>query len=246
MSQLKRTLAYGLVASVLLGAALGIAAVLRNQWSWFEVRVLITTVILAAACICGLVSDLARTPRGLNLLPLAGLALTFITALLLLWLTWGYPNLGPSPPEGLIKTAFCLSFFTVATVHMSLLSIARLAPRFQWTLWAAYCILYALASLLSATVLEFNRGDDAIRPIAVLSILAVTITLIIPLLHRISQTDPNFAALSLHDEHNAAALDAEIDKLERRLAHLQKLRSQLESKTVQSVDPRPGPVRVIV
>jgi len=74
------------------------------------------------------------------------------------------------------------------------------------------------------------QGDDVIRPIAVLSILAVAITLVIPLLHRISQTDANFTSLSLHDEHNAAALDAEIDKLQRRLTYLQKLRNQLEVK----------------
>ena len=234
MPRLKRALAYGLIASVFLGAALGIAAVLRDHWSWFEVRVLLTTAVLAAACICGLVSDLARTPRGLNLLPLAGLGLTLITTVLLLVLLWGFSDRGPGPPEALVKAAACLSFFTVATVHMSLLSLARLAPRFQLTLWAAYCILYALASLMSAAVLEISDGDDALHPIAVLSILAVAITLIIPLLHRISQTDPNFTPLSVHDEHNAAALDAEIDKLQRRLAQLQKLRNQLEVKPAVS------------
>lgn len=231
MPNLKRAFAYGLIGSVLIGAALGIAAVLRNQWSEFEVRVLLTTAVLAAACICGLVCDLARTPRGLNLLPFAGLGLTLLTAAGMLLLVWW--RLSPGPSEGLVRGIACLSCFTVATVHMSLLSVARLAPRFEWTRWAAYCIVYALASLLSAVVLDATpHGNDVLRPIAVLSILAVAITLVIPLLHRISQTDPNFAALSLHDEHNAAALDAEIDKLERRLTHLHKLRNQLEAKAL--------------
>jgi hypothetical protein len=228
MNHLKRALAYGLIASVLLGAALGIAAVLRNQWSWFELRVLLTTAILAAACICGLVSDLARSPRGLNLLPFAGLGLTLVTAVGLLHLVWGFAATGPGPHEILIKTVACLSIFTVATVHMSLLSVARLAARFQWTLWAAYCIIYALASLLAAQVIHMDRpGDDLMQPTAVLSILSVAITLVIPLLHRISQTDPNFAPLSLHDEQNAAAIDAEIEKLNRRLTHLQFLRGKI-------------------
>jgi hypothetical protein len=231
LDHLKRTLAYGLIASVLLGAGLGIAAVLRNQWSWFEVRVLLTTALLAAACICGLVSDLSRTPRGLNLLPFAGLCLTLITTVLLLYLVWWHLS-GPGPSEVFVQIVCCLSIFTVATVHMSLLSVARLAPRFQWTLWAAWCIIFALASLLSAQVLREFHGpvDDMLRPIAVLSILAIAITLVIPLLHRISQTDPNFTPLSLHEEQNSAAVDAEIEKLQRRLSHLQLLRSKLPAK----------------
>lgn len=230
LDQLKRLLAYSLIASVVVGAAFGIAAVLRNEWTWFELRVLLTTVVLAAASLCGLACEFARAPRGLNLIPYAGLALTLLAAVLLLILLWS--DISNDFGEGLAKAAWTTSVFAVATAHFSLLSVARLSRRFQWILAVAFFIIYALASLLTAVVLlEFQGPEESLlRPIAVLSILAVAISLVIPLLHRISQTDPSFAQLSPQEEQNAAALDAEIEKLERRLSQLKRFRSKLDHK----------------
>ena len=128
LDHVKRSLSYVLIASVLLGAGLGIAAVLRNQWSWFEVRVLLTTGILAAASLCGLACDLSRTPRGLNLIPYIGLGLTLLAAILCIALVWLE---GRSEPLELVKAAGCTSVFAIATAHVSLLSVARLAPRHE-------------------------------------------------------------------------------------------------------------------
>jgi hypothetical protein len=226
LDQIKRALTYCLVISVLAAAGLGIAAVLRNQWSWFEIRVLATAGVLAAASLCGLACDLSRTPRGLNLIPYAGLGLTLVAAILSLCVVWLE---GQTEPEEFVKAAGCVSVFAVATAHISLLSVARLSPRFRWTLLLAYCIIYGLASLIASLILSPGIGpsDDLFRTIAVMTILDVAITLVIPLLHRISQTDPTFAILSPQQEQNAAALDDEIKKLERRLDQLRLLRKQI-------------------
>ena len=85
---LKKALLYLLVGSVILGAVLGIILVLRNKWGWFEVRVILTTVTVALASLCGLACDVSRTPRGKNLLPRCGLGLTFVSAGLILIGMW--------------------------------------------------------------------------------------------------------------------------------------------------------------
>src|SRR4051812_19178166 len=92
LDRMKRSLLYVLIGSVVLGAGLGIAAVLRNEWGWFEVRILLTTATLALASLCGLACDLSRTPRGLNLIPYAGLALTAAALAMLLVLIWWDPE----------------------------------------------------------------------------------------------------------------------------------------------------------
>ena len=56
---LKRPLLYLAVGSVMVGAVLGIIVVLRNTWGWFEVRVILTTITIAVASLCGLACDLS-------------------------------------------------------------------------------------------------------------------------------------------------------------------------------------------
>jgi hypothetical protein len=224
LDQIKRILMYSLVVSVLVGALVGILAVLRNEWGAFEVRVLLTTVVLAIASLCGLACDLSRTPRGLNLIPYGGMILTTAGLGMILYLIWGADH------NDFWKLAFCTSIFAVATAHISLLSVARLAPRFQWVVWGAYCIIYGLASMLASIIINEPPIPDelVLRQIAVLSILDVAVTLVIPLLHRISKTDPNCGQLSLQDEQNIATVDDEIEKLQRRLEQLRTIRNHLE------------------
>ena len=52
--QLKRLFLYLLIASVCLSAILGIAALLSGSFGWVQVRILLTTVVLTGASICGL------------------------------------------------------------------------------------------------------------------------------------------------------------------------------------------------
>jgi hypothetical protein len=225
VDRIKRVLLYILVASVLLGAGLGIAAVLRNTWTWFEVRVLLTTAILAGASVCGLACDLSRTPQGWNLLPITGLMLTLAATAVLLSLIWDTP-VTHGAADFLSRAAWCLSVAAIATAHVSLLSVARLAPRFFWMFPVAYVVIYGLASMLCAVAIS-ERVEEQIRPIAVLAILDVAVTLVIPLLHRLSLTDISFAQRSLMDDQNLAAIDVEIEKLQRRLKELLALRERL-------------------
>ena len=228
---LKRPLLYLLVVSVIVSAVLGIIIVLRNTWDWFEIRVILTTVTVAIASLCGLACDLSRTPRGTNLLPLGGLLLTFLAAGLILVGMWA-----DLESEAFWKSAWAISIFAVATVHVCLLSIAKLAGRFQWILLITCQVIYGLAILLCIMIIWEIDSDRMFRLVAAVSIVDAALTLVIPLLHRISRTNDGGTALATAlEERNLAVIDQELSRLRQRISDLEKLRSEIAGSAEDAV-----------
>lgn len=226
-SRLKKPLLYAFVASVLVGALLGIALVVRNQWGWYEVRVIFTTIIIAVASLCGLACDLSRTPRGKNLLPYAGMILTAVAATVALVGMWSDLD-----SEWFWKSTAVLSILAVATVHVCLLSIARLVRRFQLVYFFAVQIIYGLALLISFMIISEIEGEGMWRVVAALGIMTAAVTLIIPILHRIGRLEAEGAGLRMPlAERNLASLDEEITRLKSRLEQLEKLRSDVAGES---------------
>ena len=223
--RLKQTLLYSLIGSVLFGALLGIVIVLRNEWGWFEVRVILTTITVAVASLAGLACDLSRTPRGYNLLPRTGLALTFLSAALILLGIW--PEIDS---EVYWKTTTIVTVFAVATVHVSLLSIAWLAKRFRWVYWLTKQVVFGLAALI-ATVIVFEIDEEVMfRFIATVAIVDAALTLVIPLLHRISKTDRRGEKIeNAFEARNLVAIDEEIEQLKKRIAKLEQLKAEIQA-----------------
>lgn len=223
----KRPLLYLLMGSVILGAVLGIVIVVRGDWSWLEVRVLLTTIVLAVASLCGLAADMSRTPRGLNLLPMTSLGLTLVGTVLLLIGIWGDLD-----EEWFWKSTACISVFAVATVHASLLSIARLARKFAWVYFVACQVIYGVAALIAILIIWEVDDERMYRFLAALAIVDVAFTLLIPLLHRVSRLEGQTEATPM-EERNVLAIDQEIASLQRRIEHLEKLKSELTKGTVE-------------
>ena len=144
---LKKPLLYALIISVIFGAILGIVFVLLNSWGWFEIRVMLTTIIVAGASLCGLACDLSKLPFGMNLLPRAGLILTGLAAAMLLLGIW--PEIDSEPYW---KTTITVCTFAIATVHVCLLSIARLVGRFRWVSFIGNELIYGLALMLTIVI----------------------------------------------------------------------------------------------
>jgi hypothetical protein len=213
---------YSLVGSVILGAVLGIVIVLRNQWGWFEARVILTTMTIAAASVCGLACDLSRTPRGNNALPIGGLALTAVAAVLLLVAIWG-----DIQSEGYWKTTASVGILAVSAVHVSLLSIARLAAGYRWVFFVACQIIFGLAIFLVMILIFEIDFDRVFRFVAALAILDAAVTLIIPILHRLGSSPAQLRPAALFDEQNIASIDAEIARLKKRLSELEQLRLEI-------------------
>jgi hypothetical protein len=229
----RRPLLYALIGSVLFAALLGVLLVLQEKWGWFEIRVILTTITIATASVCGLACDLSRTPRGTNALPIAGLALTAIGAGLILLGMWL-----DVASKGYWKTGASASILAVATAHVALLSIVRLEGNYRWVFFIACQIIFGLAVLLVAIIVLEIDVDRTYRFIAAITILDAAVTLIVPILHRISKTTPPSHATSLLDEKNLASIDAEIVRLNKQLAELERLKAELGGTKPQAA---PGP-----
>ena len=228
---LKRPLLYLAVGSVMVGAVLGIIVVLRNTWGWFEVRVILTTITIAIASLCGLACDLSKTARGPNPQRIGGLVLTAVAAGMVLLGMWS-----DLESEWYWKTTASVSILAIATVHVSLLAIARLARRFRWIFFIAWQVIYGLAALLCIMIIWEINNEQFFRLIATVSILDAAFTLSVPLLHRISRTDANRAAmLTPLEERNVDAIDQEISRLKREIADLEKLRSEIAGGAEESI-----------
>ncbi len=228
-TSLKKPLLYALIASVVLGAGLGIILVLRNEWGWYEVRVILTTVIIAVASLCGLACDLSKTPIGTNLLPKSGLAMTGLAAALMLIGMWSEIE-----SDSFWKLAAVVSILGVATVHVCLLSIAQLERRFQWVYFVACQIIFGLAAILSFALVFEIDSDELWRIVAAISIVVAALTLVIPILHRIGRMSGNREPLLMPiDARNVADIDEQILQLEDRIKRLSQLRSKILREEIE-------------
>jgi hypothetical protein len=221
--RLKKPLLYSLIVSVILGAILGIILVLRNTWGWFEIRVMLTTVIIAVASLCGLACELSKLPFGMNGLPRAGLILTCLAAAILMLGMWT-----DNESEEFWKAAITVCIFAVATVHVCLLSIARLVGRFRWITFIGTQLIFGLAVMLAVAIISEIDSEGIWRFIAALSIVVAAITLVIPILHRIGRMEGHREELLLPtDQRNVASIDAEIAHLREQIDKLQKVKSAI-------------------
>ncbi|NND96697.1 MAG: hypothetical protein HKN47_05140 [Pirellulaceae bacterium] len=219
----KRPLLFTLIGSVVLGALIGIFLVLQNRWGWLEVRVMLTTVVIAVASLCGLACDLSKILRGRNILPHLGLVATLVSAVLMLMVVWEVID-----SEAAFKATMTVTIFAVATVHVCLLGIARLVGNYRWVYFVTTQLIYGLAAMLIAILLFEINSEMLWRFIAVLSIAVAAATLIIPILYRLGRTPENRAeTLMPTDERNLAKIDEELEHLRKRVATLEKLRNEI-------------------
>jgi hypothetical protein len=222
--RLRSYLIVTLIGSVLAGAGLGIVLVLINSWGWYEIRVLLTTVVLAVASLCGLAAHGAKTPKGFNILPWTGIILTALSSALIVGMMWTDVN-----DDDLWLIPLVLSFFALATVHVCLLSIAPLAAGFRWVYFVAMQISFGVAGLSAAMVfMGGGDGEVGFRLLAVLIILAVACSLIIPLLswqsRRKARAVGDYSAVELR---NLAEVDSQIAFHRQKIVELEKLRFKL-------------------
>ena len=222
-SSMRRFTLYSLVGSVAIGALLAIFFVLANSWGWFEIRIILSTTLIAGASLCIMACEIARTPKGWNVLPYSGFTLTAVSALLLFVGMWTDFN-----GEFYWKLSSSLAAFAVATVHVCLLSVVPLTGKFKWVFFIAMQVIYGVATLVFLLIFEFAKEDDLLRLLIVMSIIATALSLVIPLLSRISKTeDPQLPMASPLDQRNIEAIDQEIDFHRKRIVELEKLRASL-------------------
>lgn len=216
----KKVILVMLIGSVVVSALMGIIAILWGDFGWFEARILLTTLTIAVASICSLVCGAYLDTKRGRVLPGAGLVLNLLAAMTILMGIW-------TDVRSVIYWKFTasVSVFSVACTHLVLLLMARLAGRFRWSLAAAYVIIFSLASLIVSMILLELEAFWIFQLLGVLVIFVAMITILIPIFHRLSKAEVSAGRegsnVLMHTD-----IDAEIEKLQKRILELERLKQQ--------------------
>lgn len=180
----KKIALWFLISSVGASAVLGIVIVLAGSFSKLQIRVILTTLTISAASICALACGALWESRQKLLLPLPGIVLASLAAILVIIGIWAEVQ-----GEGFWKFTVSLGLLAVATAHACLLAQAKLAPQFVWTRVCAFAAVYALAVLFIYVIYYTPKGDTFVRIIGATSIIVAALTILTPLFHRLSRGD---------------------------------------------------------
>jgi hypothetical protein len=211
---LRRLFFYVFITSVVLSAGIGIGVLLFGNFGHIETRVLMTTLSVTITSILGLACGAYfETGRG-RALPVAGIFFSLSAGLMSFFIIWNALDRN----ETFIKAFLTATMLGAACSHLSLLSLARLDRRFAWSRVTAFvCVSLLCAISLYIVWFEPIGGSDLIyRILGVLGILVGSVTILTPVLHRLSSTEPD-----------VVVLDKEIERLKKRLAELELERSRL-------------------
>ena len=220
---LRRLFLYLLIGSVALSAVVGIGVLLLGDFGLIEVRVLMTTMVITIVSVLGLACGAYIEVRGGKHVPLAGIAFSVIAGLMSFFIIWNVLD----DEEVFIKSFLTATLLAAACSHLSLLSLARLDRRFSWTrISAVVCIVLLCSILLLILWFEPTGESDLIyRMLGVLGILLASISVITPVLHKLSSGEATDAI---------GALDKEIEELKARLIRLEDERARLEKPEAES------------
>jgi hypothetical protein len=172
-----------LIVSVGISALLGIYALLAGDFGELEVRILLTSLSVSGASILSMACGVAWERGRLGYLPRAGVLLAIASCALVVVGIWAKIS-----EEEFWKSVASASIVAVALGHSSLLSLARLEPRFSWSLPCAYVNAILLAAVLVIVIWTEADSEWLWRGVGVLTVLLSGVTILVPVFHRMGRT----------------------------------------------------------
>lgn len=222
----KKIFLYLLTCSIALSALMGIWAIVSGEFGDLQGKILLTTLTVVGTSILGLACGaFLESPRSqkLKAVPIAGIVCAVSCAVFSFWLIWGHPEFDE---KNFFKLFFVSLIFAFSLAQLSLLSMARLAKKFLWSLITAYAVIFILDSIVSAIIIFELSGDDGLvlRLIGVLSVAAASLTVMIPIFHWLSRSE------YVHDDTTSTArIDAQIAELRAKIVHLEQQRDEMNA-----------------
>ena len=218
---IRRLFLISLIASVAASAVIGIGVLLLGNFGLIEVRILMTTLVITIVSVLGLACGAYIEIRGGKILPYAGIVLSVVAGLMSTFIIWDILD----DDETFIKSFLTVTLLATACSHLSLLSLARLDKRFSWTrISAVVCVVLLCAILLYILWFEPAGDSDLIyRILGVLGILLASITVVTPVLHKLSS-----------DRSDVEKIDAEIETLRKRIDDLEKRRARVAEASLET------------
>lgn len=210
---LRKLFLYIFIASVVASALIGIGVLLLGSFGEIESRVLMTTFSITLTSILALACGAYYESGKGRAFPIVGIAFAAASATLNVYLIW----IGDGGVDAVWKVTATTGLLATAFAHISLISLATLDRRFAWSrATIEACVALVIAILLYILWFEPESSSDLVsRILGILGIIIASLTLLTPVLHRLSARD------------GIGAIDAEIEMLRRRLAELEKKRTEL-------------------
>ena len=177
----KRSLQYFIIF-LTLSALISIISILFGNFGDFEIKILVTTTVIAffsIACMgCALYAEKNRQPIPAAL----GAGIGLVAAVLIIIGAWAETR-----SDEYWKTTFVFSVFGIAAAHYFLLASVKLKKGHHWVTTTALIGILCNALSISLAVIYEVDEEFILKTIAVFSILSALVTLIIPILYRIGK-----------------------------------------------------------
>jgi len=179
-----RTLALrSLIVSVIATALLGIVAVLLNRFDDLTARILLTSVVISISSLASLTCATLLERRARHPLAIAGIVLSVLAGALIVVGLWARIN-----ASEYWRFTGSLGAVAICSAQICLLWLARPAPRFAWVQWAVFAIWYGLATIVVWMIYGEPSEELIRRPLSVVAILAGTVTIVVPVLHKLNSS----------------------------------------------------------
>ena len=175
-----------LIGAVGVSAVLGIYALLRQDLDEWSGRTLGTTLFVSAAAllIMANAASLERRSVGYFLVSGVGLLAALVALPVSLYALWVEVD-----DDGLWKSVASLDIISIFAGHSSLLSLSQISDRYRWLKPIATVLGSALAALVIWMVWAEQFESAQWRAAGVLSILLLSVTIVIPILSRLTALD---------------------------------------------------------
>lgn len=197
-ARLRKVSLYCFVIFLAISALLAIAAVLSGSYEVFELKILLTTTVIAAASVCGLSCSASAQRTGLLAPAVSGAALACVSALLFIVGAWLEVS-----SDLYWRLAIVSGIYAIAVAHALALTGLPLRRAHAWLRPLTVALIFVLATVIAAVVWSLFWADWIMNGvwnlIIVLAIVVVLATLVLPILSRLAadEAEPPAAKLQL-------------------------------------------------
>ena len=206
---LKKFFLYLLIASVSISAVLGIGVIVLGNFGETEGKIIGTTFVITCTSILGLACGVNLEAKRGKILPSIGIFFSIISAFIWSLMLWEVFRL----EELYLRLSSSTTLLAVAFSHLSLITLAKLDQRFRWANILAYLSVGALTIILLLVIWSEGSGSEfVVRTIGVLSVGVASLTVMIPIFHKLSDKLDSITAINIEIEK----LQSRIDDLEQR------------------------------
>ncbi|WP_309400823.1 hypothetical protein [Cerasicoccus maritimus] len=170
------------IGFLIITAILGIVTVLGGEFGEIQLKIMGTTFSISAASICAMACAAFVEKRQLPALGWTGVAINFLAAAMLIFAMWTEQG-----DDVFWKCTITLIVVGLGLSHSLLLQLPKLSEEMDWVQPVAAGVVGILAAMVCAAFWGEIDNEGFYRVLAVVSIIVVLFTLVIPILMKLAK-----------------------------------------------------------